>query len=212
MKRILATIFLSFAVFGLAYGQEEETIDSNTEAIAEEMPTFPVPRPKNEVNYSLSYATYAQAQCLAGGVLVSIIGALFGVTIPTVLIVPGSFGVEYNHYLNNVIGVGGGVSLDCIFSPIIGGGLYTTVLPDVKFRWLYRNKIRLYSKLGAGYTVGFPFYLSSDSESYHVDSRFAWQITPIGLEFNTRQDNWKMFFDLGLGTQGLISFGVRNTF
>lgn len=217
MKKVFAVIVFAVVSLGFSYAQEVMEAPADTvevvqvlPSVQEEMPVIPVSRPKNEMSYSLSYATLTQAQYLAGGVVASFILALFGASVPAMFFTPGAFGVEYNHYLTNVIGVGGGVSLDYAYSPLVGGGLYASVLPDVKFRWLYRNKLRLYSKIGAGCTVGFPF--SSYSEGYHVESRFAWQVTPIGFEFNTRHERWKLFFDLGLGTQGLVSFGIRNTF
>ena len=102
------------------------------------------------------------------------------------------------------------MSLDYVYSLTTGGGLYTSVLPDVKFRWLYRDKVRMYSKLAAGCSVGFMF--ASFSEDRYTDTFFAWQITPVGFEFNTKEDHLKWFIDLGLGTQGLLGFGLKTTF
>ena len=207
MKKVFATVLLSFSLLGVCFAQEIE------EEPGEEFETVqvtPVARPQNELDFSLSYFTYPQAQYIAGGIVAAIIAGLFGVSIPAVIIAPGCFGVEYNHYFNKVIAVGGGVSLDYVSCLGLANGLYVSVLPDIKFRWLNKEKIRMYSKLAAGCTVGWQF--SSLSSDVSPDTRFAWEITTLGFEFNTKADNFNWFIDFGLGTQGLFGFGFNKTF
>lgn len=234
MKKILTALALCFAIFRSAFAQEipdsvtvfpvvPDSVQVAEIPAADSVMMVEIPvedcimavevlkRPTDELNFSLAYFTYPQVQYLAGGVLVSIIAGLFGVSgVPTVFFAPGALGVEYDHYFGNVVALGGGVALDYVLAPFLGSGLYVSVLPDVKFRWLYRNKLRMYSKLSAGCSVGFGASIYSGETTPHAF--FAWELTALGFEFNTSRDDLKMFFDLGIGTQGLFSFGIKKDF
>lgn len=86
-------------------------------------------------------------------------------------------------------------------------------IPAVKFDWLRRKHVGLYSKLGFGVSLLFEHQKEdasggTDSHSTSVIPNF--QVTPLGFEAGSPE--WRGFLELGLGEQGIISAGARYKF
>ena len=77
-----------------------------------------------------------------------------------------------------------------------------SAMPLVKFAWLNRAHVGLYSKLAAG--AGLFFANGSDAKD---NISFAFQATPIGVDFGGEQ--FRGFVEAGVGWQGIVSGGVR---
>ena len=244
MKRILATIFLSFAVFGLAYGQEivEETIDTTT--VVQVFPSFPEEAPapyipdfnRNEIDVSLTLGSGLQIVGAYASLIISILGSAikdeFFVAVP--FFVP-SLSLEYDRWLNEKIAVGASINADVLSALPTALVANVSVMPDFKYRWLHRDKVSLYSKVALGYLN--TIYASRDEEGKMVygsltgqyaqmlEEDFAsafwtamiippigWQVTPIGMDIITSARNLYFYMELGVGTQGAFTFGLKKTF
>ena len=72
----------------------------------------------------------------------------------------------------------------------------------MKFAWLNRAHVGLYSKLAAG--AGYFFANGSDSKD---NFSVAFQVTPVGVDFGGEQ--FRGFLEVGVGWQGIVSGGVR---
>ena len=128
----------------------------------------------------------------------------------------GAAGVEYVHYVNNWLGFGGAAMCDYMTATalsVASDGTKTpngkfqlgvvSVMPVMKFAWLNRAHVGLYSKLAAG--VGYTF--TGETEDIKDKFMFALQATPLGVDFGGEQ--FRGFVELGLGMQGIANVGVR---
>ena len=128
----------------------------------------------------------------------------------------GAAGIEYVHYTNDWFGFGGTVLCDYMTAKTVSvdkDGNKTpngdfklgclSAMPLVKFAWLNRAHVGLYSKLAAG--AGFTF--TNQSEDTKDNFAFAFQATPIGMDFGG--ESFRGFAELGLGMQGLVNVGIR---
>lgn len=87
-----------------------------------------------------------------------------------------------------------------------------SLIPTVKFDWLRKKNIGLYSKIGAGVSM------MSDSQKYENNSKkqndtrfhFNFQASLIGFEFGS--ENFRGFTELGVGQQGMALAGLRYKF
>ena len=90
---------------------------------------------------------------------------------------------------------------------------YISLMPAVKFNWLRRDMVALYSKLGVGATwrseikefEGENSKYNSDKKDFHVN----WQVSVIGVEVGKQI---RGFAEYGLGEQGMLQVGVRCRF
>lgn len=127
----------------------------------------------------------------------------------------GAAGIEYVHYTNDWFGFGGTVLCDYMTAKTVSvdkDGNKTpngdfklgclSVMPVVKFAWLNRPHVGLYSKLAAG--GGFAFTNGGEAKDNFM---FAFQATPIGVDFGGEQ--FRGFVEAGVGMQGIVSGGVR---
>jgi hypothetical protein len=171
-------------------------------------------RDRNEITITYGQITAPQFAYMFGGVL----GAAFSLghfSFDHALMF-GAAGVEYVHYVNNWLGFGGMVLCDYMtadaYSVASDGtktpdGKYNlgfaSAMPVVKFAWLNREHVGLYSKLACG--VGYVFADQSSDPARN----FTWsgQVTPIGVDFGGM--SFRGFVELGIGMQGLVSGGVR---
>ena len=169
---------------------------------------------KNELTLTYGQITVPQFAYLFGGVL----GAAFSLghfTFDNTRLV-GAAGLEYVHYVNNWLGFGGLVLCDYMSADaysVASDGTKTpngkykfgfaSAMPVMKFAWLNRAHVGLYSKLAAG--VGYVF--DNGSEDPKSNFTFSGQLTPIGFEFGG--ESFRGFLEAGLGMQGLVCGGVR---
>ena len=193
MKKIVALLLCLTFAFG-AYAKNDED--------------------KNELTLTYGQVTVPQFAYLFGGAL----GAVFSLGHFTFdnAHMPGAVGVEYVHYVNNWLGFGGLALCDYMTADAYSvdsdgnktpNGKYqfgfASAMPVVKFAWLNRAHVGLYSKLACG--VGYVFGNGSDNPGDNIT--LAAQLTPIGFEFGGR--SFRGFLEAGVGMQGLVCGGLR---
>lgn len=89
-----------------------------------------------------------------------------------------------------------------------GGEHFLTLMPKVRFTWVNSKWVRMYSSLalGATYNTGdFNDYTGGSSPSIYP----AIQISPLGIAVGRSLFG---FAELGIGTQGLLQFGLGYRF
>ena len=169
---------------------------------------------KNEFSITYGQITVPQAAYVLGGVF----GAMFSLghfSFENAHFI-GGVGVEYVHYVNDWLGFGGTAMCDYMTATalsVASDGTKTpngkfqlgvvSVMPVVKFAWLNRAHVGLYSKLAAG--AGYTF--TGDNADVKDNFMFAFQATPIGVDFGGEQ--FRGFVEAGLGMQGIVNAGVR---
>ena len=136
----------------------------------------------------------------------------------------GSFSAEYFYHFKKWLGVGAIVAFGqtkkdiCDTSTEIYEGKatnsYYTFMPAVKFDWLRKQHIGLYSKIGLGATI------RKEKEDYvpekneydydNTEVHFNWQVSLIGFEAGG--ESLRGFAELGMGEQGVMVLGVRYKF
>ncbi len=84
---------------------------------------------------------------------------------------------------------------------------YISVMPVVRFTWLNKNWVRMYSSFGLGATIehGRRYY---DDRPYR-DVLVALQFTPIGISVGRSLFG---FAEIGVGSQGVLMMGVGYKF
>jgi hypothetical protein len=133
----------------------------------------------------------------------------------------GPLALEYFYHLDPVVGVGViGVYAQETQNMFIGKepwgdakNTYLTFLPAMKFNWLRKEYIGLYSKIGAGVTIRTQKEDYSKSNYEDVSKSkvfFNWQLTGIGFEVGPK--NFRGFVEAGLGEQGMALAGLRCKF
>jgi hypothetical protein len=168
---------------------------------------------KNEFSITYGQITVPQAAYVLGGVF----GAMFSLghfSFENAHFVGGA-GVEYVHYVNDWLGFGGAVLCDYMTATAMNvdsegkktpNGKFNlgivSAMPEVKFAWLNREHVGLYSKLAAG--AGLFFANGSDAKD---NISFAFQATPIGVDFGG--ERFRGFVEAGVGMQGIVNGGVR---
>ena len=169
---------------------------------------------KNEFTITYGQVTIPQFAYVMGGVL----GMTFTLGHFTIdnLHMAGAAGIEYVHYVNNWLGFGGLVLCDYMTADaytVDGDGNktpngkynfgYASLMPVVKFAWLNRPHVGLYSKLGVG--AGMAFDNGDDNPFENIS--FSGQLTPIGVDFGG--ECFRGFVEAGVGMQGIVCAGVR---
>jgi hypothetical protein len=169
----------------------------------------------------------------------SLIGGNIYLFIP--IIIPGP-SIEYDRWINDRISVGALASADIVSAlPTVVVGR-TSIAPVVKYCWLDNGSLRMYSKLAAGYHNTFAatfrngkfesLFDNMDFFNEYADmlgksnttnpsvlflkyvglSPFAWQVSPLGVDVHTALKNCNFFAELGIGTLGFVSFGLKYAF
>ncbi len=87
---------------------------------------------------------------------------------------------------------------------------YHVVLANGFYDFYRRGDLKLYSHLGLGFDIS---HITLDAPRGHGSwsenkSYFAFQISPIGAEYNIGS-GCNLFGELGFGAQGLLQVGVR---
>ena len=78
-------------------------------------------------------------------------------------------------------------------------------MPHLKMRWLNLRVLSLYSRVNAGLT----FAESKGAGQGCSAEKFAWQISPIGVELGGRL---AAYAEAGVGTVGSLIVGLRFRF
>lgn len=120
----------------------------------------------------------------------------------------GAFGAEYFHRPNaGALGVGlVGTFSTCKWNDSDKARTkYISIMPAVKYNWMNREHISLYSKVALGVLIGMENIDSQDK----TKAAFAWQASVLGAEFGSA---FRGFLELGFGEQGLVVAGLRYKF
>lgn len=130
----------------------------------------------------------------------------------------GIAAVDYRHYFNSRWAVGGTVCYEASTLPVarlilpgtgneavVDGTMYKniSIMPAVTLRWLQDSHVSIYSKLALG------VMLLIDSEG-PTSAAPCTCLTPVGMDFGGR--NVRGFLEMNVGTQGLLSAGVKFRF
>ncbi len=130
----------------------------------------------------------------------------------------GTAAVDYRHYFNSRWAVGGTVCYEASTLPVarlilpgtgieavVDGTMYRniSIMPAVTLRWLQDSHVSIYSKLALG------VMLLIDPEG-PTSAAPCTCLTPVGMDFGGR--NVRGFLEMNVGTQGLLSAGVKFRF
>lgn len=143
-----------------------------------------------------------------------------------------AFSVEYFHHMNSWLSLGAISCLNYYSSDMycnwqnssgittkekVGSGkkYFATLMPAVKFDWLRKKNIGLYSKIGIGATYMYEKEVQDNDKGEKdlyddSDLMFNFQATVIGFEAGS--EKIRGFAELGMGEQGVLSAGVRVKF
>ena len=142
------------------------------------------------------------------------------------------FSVEYYYHVNSVVGIGGYAAYTGTYRDLYdvwkdnnNGVVHKnncgkarhhnlSFIPTLKFDWLRREHIGLYSKAGVGITI-MNETQKDDKNSNGIDKSETSVIPNIQLTFigcEAGNQTWRGFAELGLGEQGLCAAGVRYKF
>lgn len=140
---------------------------------------------------------------------------------------------EYFYHFDKGIGIGGILCFNGTYydmygnlqnnidnttqKTMIGEGSMTniTLMPAFKFDWLRTTYFGMYSKIGVGATLMLEketLDYEGKEEKIHDKSQvmFNWQASLLGIEAGI--PNFRAFFELGCGEQGIILAGLRCKF
>ena len=119
----------------------------------------------------------------------------------------GAFGAEYFYRPKSALGVGiVGTFGTCKWAGSDKARTkYFSIMPAVKYNWMNREHISLYSKVALGVLIGMENIDSQDK----TKAAFAWQASVMGAEFGSA---FRGFLELGFGEQGLLVAGLRYKF
>ena len=185
----------------------------------------------NEIGVSGFAVTGLQAAGVAVGGLYSFIGTLFRENdIYFVMPIPVPLSIEYDHWFNDIFAAGLSLNADMLsFLPEGAVGNFS-VMPDIKLSWLRDEKVRVYSKVAAGYSTTLLYYtdditgkpgiirapfarsLSSNLIGFMITPSFGIQINPLCIDVHTAVNNLDFCCEFGFGTLGMASFGFKTYF
>lgn len=83
------------------------------------------------------------------------------------------------------------------------------IMPSVRFSWLNKKYVTLYSGLSLGYVMGIDRYKTSDSRYTDVYHGAAFQLTAVGVHVGKQ---WYGFAEVGLGMLGVFQAGFGYNF
>lgn len=124
----------------------------------------------------------------------------------------GAITVGYNYRLTQMLSLGGQVvyasgtdtySLDGETAQV--NNRYWSLMPNLKVNWYSGRLASLYSRVGVGAT----FMKASIGDASETETRFAFQVSALGLEVGGRL---AAYAEVGLGTSGSLLFGARYRF
>lgn len=88
---------------------------------------------------------------------------------------------------------------------------YYTMAAETSYSYLKKEKLNLYSLLGAGATVAKSEQSqnSTNTSEDSTDTIFNFQVTPFGISYGKQ---WGGFAEVGFGYRGILSFGAFYNF
>lgn len=230
MKRVFAAIALSILLLQPARAQESMEIELEAPAPAV---------PKNAVALSFSVGTGLQFSALYLSTIVSLIGSLVvnDTFILAPFLIPGP-SLEYERWLSDEVAVGVSLTSDTVSALPLLIISNVGILPTVKYKWLDNGNLRVYSKAAIGYGHTFAaswadgkFTMIPTSEysknlfgsvtKNPEGALYSNMIFPaLAVQFNllcfeipmSKTGDFKFFMELGAGTQGVCSFGIKEAF
>ena len=226
MKRVFAAITLSILLLQPARAQESMEIELEAPAPAV---------PKNAIDFSMSFGSGLQIMSYYAGGLISLLGSVISnntfIVIP--IAIPGP-SVEYERWVDDKIAVGAGLSADVVSALpyLVVGNI--GIMPFVKYKWLDNGNIRIYSKAAAGYVKNLAGTINDDKFEFidiqrdlfaemqqgpQAFTAYSWVLPVIGLQFSPlcfeipmSRLNQCFFIELGMGTKGECTFGIKKAF
>lgn len=144
--------------------------------------------------------------------------------------IAGPISIEYFHYLTPTIGIGAVAVYNLTgITYYYGDGINTekvvsatsniswmTLMPAIKFRWLRKEHVGVYSKLSFGATYGVEVITKKLPSEVVKIKNHCYALYPnfhaslVGVEVGS--SNVRAFAELGFGEQGIINGGVRYRF
>ena len=144
--------------------------------------------------------------------------------------IAGPISIEYFHFVSPTIGVGAvavynlsGITYYYDDNEGLGNVIsatsninWMTLMPAVKFRWLRKEHVGIYSKLAFGATYGVEVITKKLPTEVVKIKKHCYAVIPnfhaslVGVEAGS--SNLRCFAELGFGEQGLIHGGVRYRF
>jgi len=130
----------------------------------------------------------------------------------------GALSIGYSYKLARNISLGLTYSFSQIKNDIVLGSssalgdkndTYNVLLPNVKFYWLKKNIITLYSRVGAGVVFAKSEQVfDNNGQANKVENKtfISWQASPIGIEIG--RSNIIAFAEAGLGYMGSVQIGA----
>ena len=132
----------------------------------------------------------------------------------------GTLGIEYFYHLADAprTAIGGIFTYARYGEDVEKGGVkegertrsYMTLMPSVKYYYVNGKNFGLYSKVAAGVMMMRAKSESNGKSDTNSDFRFMCQASLLGLEAGSQ--NFRCFFELGAGEQGIILAGLKYKF
>lgn len=177
------------------------------------------PLPRQEVSLSYSYVTGPQFALFWGGIFAPLFS--FGIYSLDDFYTTGQFSAQYHHSLGKRFMVGCALDYewdglafkdkDDVRMDGMSSAHFATFLPSAKLYYSNRLHFSTYCKLQTGLMLAIsPDTDTEDLSGTKVETLWAIQFVPIGMEFGGQ--DLRGFFELGLGTQGLLTCGIRKSF
>lgn len=130
----------------------------------------------------------------------------------------GALSIGYSYKLAKNIRLGLTYSFSQINEDIVLGSssalgakndTYNVLMPSVKFYWLKKNIITLYSRVGAGVVFAKSeqeFDNNQQANKTENKTIFAWQASPLGIEIG--RSKIVAFAEAGIGYMGSVQIGA----
>ncbi|MBO4956110.1 MAG: outer membrane beta-barrel protein [Muribaculaceae bacterium] len=122
----------------------------------------------------------------------------------------GAVNVTFDHSFAPNLWVGLSYTLsssssDTAYEQRYGKITYHGLMTNVRYHWCNRGPVSLYSHAGVGVLVE---YFSPSWEDSYNRTTFAFQVSPLGIEFNILP-GMGLFGEVGYGVQGIAKVGFR---
>lgn len=174
--------------------------------------TYRGPIPRHEV--SVSYGTLPITNFV--GIFSNLFVGVFTGKLSNISSI-GATSLNYLYRINKTIGVGATFSFSSLNADVrntedVISQSYYSIMPQIKFNWLNRDLVTLYSRLNVGvtYLALRRTYEAPGSES---QTGCVWapmfQLSPIGIEVGRRIAGYA---EAGWGATGLLIVGIRGKF
>ena len=177
------------------------------------------PLPKHEVSLQYGYVTAPEFALMFAGIF----GTLFslGTASMSEIKCTGEISGQYYHRLGErwMVGCAGGYEHAGLsfedsegnVRPASVNGHFMSLLPSAKLYWNSKMHFAMYTKVQAGATMT---VMPDDDDENHqkadLGCYISFNLVPAGMEFGG--ESLRGFAELGFGTQGIISVGLKKTF